>query len=156
MGSSSWSGKTESIEDESGSEEYASESEEELELNFPNLSLKDGTERYVITMDGVPQCYTTTLKEARGRMWDMARMRKFLERDYNSYIRESPNENNVQVVGYHRFYVLSYERVLYHLRVHHIQEVEEKPPQEIEEADEIEQEKQEGPKSTGLLASFLG
>jgi len=120
---------------------------ENLGSNFPNLSLKDNTNRYVITEDGVPQCYTHTIKDARKRMWDFARLRRFQETQYNCYIREGPNLNDIQVIGCNRFYAASYDRTICWLNVCKIQEIEEMAVPEQPEEDI--------PRS-GLIASIFG
>lgn len=130
--------------DESDSDD---ESDEELNVQFPNLTLKDGTERYVVTADGVPQFYAQTIEEARKRMWDIARIRKFNEHEYNSYIREFNDENHIQVVGFYRFHAISYDRVLCYLSVRRVQEVQEVP--------DVDSKAHET-KSTGIFSSLFG
>jgi hypothetical protein len=125
--------------------------EEELDIDFPSLSLKAGTELYVVTVDGVPQCYTNTIQEARSRMWDFARVRRFQETQYNSYIRERKNPNDIEVVGYHRFSIINVDRTICWLSVRRIQQVEEKTGVTVED-----EEEKEPTKSTGLMASFFG
>ena len=96
---------------------------------------KEGTERYVVTADGVPQFYTQTIEEARNRMWDIARISKFNESDYNSYIREFNDENHIQVVGFYKFIVISYERVLCYLNVQRVQEIQKVPEVDSKETE---------------------
>lgn len=90
------------------------------------LSLKDNSERYVVNIDEIPQFYTNTLEKAREYMWDIARARRMKETNYNCYIRETPDQNFIQVVGFHKFYVLSYERLICNMNVCRVQEIEDK------------------------------
>ena len=52
-------------------------------------------------------------------MWELARE----ERDnlsmsnYNMYIREGNVEDSIEIFGYHRFYVISYERIMSNFRI---------------------------------------
>lgn len=91
------------------------------EMNFLE---KNDTDLFVLTVDGTPQCYTQTLEHARQRLWDFARMRQFSDYHYNSYIREGNGGNDIYVVGYHKFYLVSYERVRCHLSVRRIQRID--------------------------------
>jgi hypothetical protein len=105
-----------------------------LDNMLPNLSLKCGTERYVVTADGVPQFYTQNVEEANKRMWDVARAFKVNVNDYNCYIRECEDSNNIQVIGYYKFFVVSYDRVLCHFTTQKVHEVQEEQKEEEKEA----------------------
>lgn len=132
-------------------DESDDESEDETENSghmFPNLSLKGGTEKYVITADGEPQCYTHSIEEARKRMWNFARICRFKETQYNCYIREDASLNSIQVIGCHRFYTVSYDKTLCYLNVRKIQEIEETVPVEGQEKEENHR--------VGLIASIFG
>lgn len=98
----------------------------ELIQKYPRLVLKEDTQKYVITVNGVPQCYTQTLENARNCMWDLARLEKNNQTEYQCFIREMENPNDIQLVGYHRFYVIAYNRTLAHLSVRRVLEIDEK------------------------------
>jgi len=137
-------------DDDEESEEESEEDEETEELNnLPALVLKQGSEKYVITMDGIPQCYTTTIEDARKRMWEFARLRKFHEYNYKSYIREGSTQNHISVIGYQKFYAISYDRVLSELSINKIQEV-----QEFE--DKNEDDGDDDSSKQGIMASLFG
>jgi hypothetical protein len=127
---------TDKTEDETGDYQgNERNSDDELNGKFPILTFKEGTERYVVTADGVPQFYTQTIEEARNRMWDIARISKFKDSDYNSYIREFNDENHIQVVGFYKFFVISYERVLCYLNVQRVQEIQKVPEVDSKETE---------------------
>lgn len=73
----------------------------------------------VISHDNEPICFMNSIRKARDRMWELARE----ERDnlsmsnYNMYIREGNVEDSIEIVGYHRFYVISYERIMNNFRI---------------------------------------
>ena len=138
--------------EESQDEESEDDEESEVLNNFPTLILKQDSEKYVITMDGIPQCYTTTIEDARKRMWEFARLRKFHEYNYRSYIREGSTQNHISVIGYQKFYAISYDRVLSELSINKIQEI-----QEVEELeDKIEDDIDDVSTKQGIMASLFG
>jgi hypothetical protein len=134
-------------------ESYEEDVEEELDIDFDGLSLKEGTELYVVTIDGVPQCYTKTVQEARSRMWDFARVRRFRETQFNTYIRECRNPNDIEVVGYNRFSIINIDRTICWLSVCSVQQVKE---QTYDKTDEEQMEEKEQIHPTGLMASIFG
>jgi hypothetical protein len=140
--------------EESLDEESEDEDDEETEVlnNFPTLILKQDSEKYVITMDGIPQCYTTTIEDARKRMWEFARLRKMHEHNYRSYIREGSTQNHISVIGYQKFYAISYDRILSELSINKIQEIQE--VQELE--DKTEDDVDDDSSKQGIMASLFG
>ena len=126
--------------------------EKELNIDPPKLSLKEGTELYVVTMDGVPQCYTITVQEARSQMWNLARMYRFQETQFNSYIRENRNPNHIEVVGYNRFSIINVERTICWLTVRRVKQVEKNIP---DTTYEIQEKEPEPVKLTKMLYSLL-
>lgn len=104
-----------------------SDSVKELTQKYPQLILKEDTQKYVISVDGVPQCYTETLDSARECMWNLARLEKNNQTEYQCFIREMENPNDIQLVGYHKFYLVAYNRTLIHLTVRRVLEINEKP-----------------------------
>jgi hypothetical protein len=88
-----------------------------------NSETKDSTSQgkpmFLIWVDGLPNCYTKTIENARVRMWKLAKdlIWKHLT-NYKSCIREQTNnKNNIKVVGYSKEYLISYEQVLHHLKI---------------------------------------
>lgn len=138
------------VEDNS---EYDSESDDELKSKCPNLSIKDGTELYVVSANGIPQFYSRNIQEARRHMWNIARIRKFKEFNYNCYIRECNDENNIQLVGYYKFNIISYDRVLCCLNVCKISELYE--VQEIQKNTDMTESKIETTNTNGFFSNFF-
>lgn len=102
------------------------EKNEDFNNYLSQLSFKDNSELFVVNIAGMPHFYTNEIEKAREYMWDMARACKAKEYDYNCYIRENPNQNYIQVVGYNKFYLLSYERLICDMNVSRVQEIEDK------------------------------
>ena len=116
--------------------------------NLARLSLKEGSERYVIAMNAIPQCYTTSLSDARAYMWEFARTMKSLAVIDNScYLREGDDRNHIQLVGHYRFLVVSYDRPIASFTVHCVQE--------LEEIDTLEEDCDSPQEEAGKLASLL-
>ena len=91
-----------------------SSDQDELKLISQDLHLKDDTEVYMVMKDSIlPLCYVKNIDDARSKMWMFARMyRSRWLVDYNTYIREDDNINKIKLVGYHKFTIMSYERLL--------------------------------------------
>lgn len=95
-------------------------------LDIFNLKLKENSEKYIISVNNVPQCYTDNIKDARNYMWSIARMQKMTtQSEYITFIRETEDLNKIQIVGYYKFYIVSFERTLSHFCVHKIKELYE-------------------------------
>lgn len=133
--------------------EYDSESDDDLKTKFPNLSIKDGTDLYVVSANGIPQFYSHDIQEARRHMWNIARIRKFKEFGYNCYIRECNDENNIQLVGYYKFNIISYDRILCYLNVHKISELYE--IKEVQKNTDMTESKIESTETTGFFSNFF-
>jgi hypothetical protein len=119
-------------DDSDDSNDLIDNEEKTLDNMVPNISLKRGTERYVVTADGIPQFYTQTIEEANKRMWDIARAFKINVNDYTCYIRECEDLDNIQVIGYYKFYVISYDRILCHFATQKVHEVQEEATEKEE------------------------
>jgi hypothetical protein len=79
---------------------------------FPSLTLNKSIVIYNILKDNEPLCYVETLEEAREIMWSCAReYRTRLFSDYNTFIREGFNQNKIEITGYYRNFLISYERL---------------------------------------------
>ena len=86
---------------------------EELTESFKNtLKLIPDSEIFVIKKDDEPVCYHKSSEKAKHVMWELARkdMGDY-SRTYNVFIKEDKH-NTVTLVGYYRFLLVAYERVL--------------------------------------------
>ena len=109
----------ESNENES-SEDESSEDDMLLSVNF---SVKDNSTLFVLSIDGVPNFYTTNIKDLRQLMWDYAKSRRIQETQYNTYIRDFPDKNRIEIIGTHKFSIFFVDRVICRLLVSEIREV---------------------------------
>jgi hypothetical protein len=89
-----------------------------------HLSLKDNSELFVMSVDGVPRFYTKTIDEARDKMWYYAKFRRIQETHYNTYIRGCPDKNRLEIIGSYKFSVFMVDRVICQLLVSVVQEFE--------------------------------
>ena len=112
-------------EDENKSEESDNEnkSEDEMLLSV-NFSVKDNSELFVLSIDGVPNFYTKNVKDARTLMWNYAKSRRIQETQYNTYIRGCPDKNRIELVGTHKYSVFFVDRVICSLLISSIKELE--------------------------------
>ena len=117
--------KTESDnENKSESEESESEESEDEMLLSVNFSVKDDSELFVLSIDGVPNFYTKNVKDARTLMWDYAKSRRIQETQFNTYIRGCPDKNRIELVGTHKFSLFFVDRVICRLLISSIKELE--------------------------------
>jgi hypothetical protein len=112
----------ESENDDSENDEDDSEDEMLLSVNF---LVKDDSEMFVLSINGVPNFYTKNLKDARTLMWDYAKSRRIQETQYNTYIRACPDKNRIEIVGTHKFSIFFVDRVICRLLVSSIRELEQ-------------------------------
>jgi hypothetical protein len=108
---------TDSKSDSSSSQDDDSNTEEVMAL-----SLKDDSELFVLSVDGVPRFYTKTIDEARDKMWSYAKCRRIQETHYNTYIRGCPDKNRLEMMGSYKFSVFMVDRVICRLLVSAVQE----------------------------------
>jgi inosine/xanthosine triphosphate pyrophosphatase family protein len=108
--------------DDSENDEDDSEDEMLLSVNF---LVKDDSEMFVLSINGVPNFYTKNLKDARTLMWDYAKSRRIQETQYNTYIRACPDKNRIEIVGTHKFSIFFVDRVICRLLVSSIRELEQ-------------------------------
>ena len=68
----------------------------------------------VISHDDEPICFVTSMRKARDRMWELARKTRddLGMNNYSMYIREGLTSDSIEVIGYHKFYLISYERIM--------------------------------------------
>lgn len=113
---------SERSEDEN-SEENSSGEEESEEDDFIPLS-RNNSDLFVVTLDTLPKFYTKDISTARKIMWSYARHLKFnYIIDWNCYIREENSSDEIQIVGFYKFFVASYERVFHRFQIHKIKEL---------------------------------
>ena len=112
--------KKECFDDEDSSDEDSGDEDKLL----PILSLKDGSTIYVINVDGFAKFYANTMKEARERMWDLAKVRRFQATQYNSYIRACSDKNRIEVVGSYKMSIFSVDRTICWMNISKIQQIE--------------------------------
>lgn len=124
------SNEEESNEEESNEEDSNEESNDE-DNNIQNFLLKSETNIFVLSVDGVPQFYTKTLKDAREQMWHFAKLQRIKEVQYNTYIRGCPNKNRIEVIGCNKFSVFFVDRVICRLCISEVQEIEIPSSEEI-------------------------
>jgi len=98
-----------------------------------SLSLKDDSELFILSVDGVPRFYTKTIDEAREKMWTYAKFRRIQETHYNTYIRGCPDKNRLEILGSNKFSVFMVDRVICRLLVSAVQELEITNEQKIVE-----------------------
>ena len=98
-----------------------------------SLSLKDDSELFILSVDGVPRFYTKTIEEARDKMWTYAKFRRIQETHYNTYIRGCPDKNRLEILGSNKFSVFMVDRVICRLLVSAVQELEITNEQKIVE-----------------------
>ena len=89
-----------------------SDSEELTKYLKNTLKLIPDSEIFVIKKDDEPVCYHKSSEKAKQVMWELARkdMGDY-SRTYNVFIKEDKH-NTVTLVGYYRFLLVAYERVL--------------------------------------------
>jgi len=68
----------------------------------------------VISHNDEPICFVNSMRKAVNRMWELARKTRddLGMNNYNMYIREGITSDSIEVIGYHKFYVISYERIM--------------------------------------------
>jgi len=143
--------QTQTCEQDIRSEEPDESVESDGEDDDPDLtrlSLKDDSERYVIAMNAIPQCYTTSLSDARSYMWEFARtMKSAVAFENNCYLREGNNRDHIQLVGHYRLLVVPYDRPIASFTVHCVKE--------LEEIDTLEEDCDSPQEEDGKLASLI-
>jgi hypothetical protein len=108
--------------DDESEDDTDNESDDESDL-IPNLSLKKGSSIFIINVDQVPTFYTKNLKDARERMWDLARIRRNRETNYHTYIRGCSDKNRIEIVGSYKMSIFSVDRAICWLHISRVQEV---------------------------------
>jgi len=132
---------------ESGSDtDYDSESENELEPAC-RYSFNTKSKKYVIMISNRPVFYSDDLETARNIMWEVAREIKRDFFDSNLYIYEGKNEDQITISVKHKYFLISYERIIHTLNIFTIYEStivkEESEKEETADTEEIKEESKE-------------
>jgi len=149
-----------SNEEESNEEESNEEESNDEDNNIQNFLLKSETNIFVLSVDGVPQFYTKTLKDAREQMWHFAKLQRIKEVQYNTYIRGCPNKNRIEVIGCNKFSVFFVDRVICRLCISEVQEIEIPSSEEIykdaENNEPVSSTPEIPPPTKSFIWSFFG
>ena len=145
------------LQSEEPDESVESDGEDD-DPDLTRLSLKDDSECYVIAMNAIPQCYTTSLSDARSYMWEFARtMKSAVAFEHNCYLREGNNRDHIQLVGHYRLLVVPYDRPIASFTVHCIKELEEIDTLEEDcDSPQEDDEEEEDGKLASLIRHFTG
>jgi len=103
-------------------EESSSSSDEDKTILNP-LSFTENSGLYVISIDGISRFYVKDEITASEKMWDIARRlsgTQFLSGYRTAFLKISNNE--LHLVGYYQFFLISYETVLHRISYSIIQE----------------------------------
>jgi len=112
------------VNTDSQSESSSSQDDDSNTEEVIPLSLKDDSELFVLSVDGIPRFYTKTIEEARNKMWAYAKFKRIEETYYNTYIRCCPDKNRLELVGSYKFSLFMVDRVICRLFVSVVQELE--------------------------------
>jgi hypothetical protein len=99
--------------------DYDSESELEPSSRY---SFNTKSKKYVIMISNRPVFYSDDLETARNIMWEVARE---IKRDFfnsNLYIYEGKNEDQITISVKHKYYLISYEKIIHTLNIFTIYE----------------------------------
>ena len=108
-------------DEEENDEEENDEEENDEEKTF---KLVENTELYLLHKDNIPVCYLKNKEEAVNMMWKVARSSKHkYSANYNVFLKEN-DQNSISIVGYNRFFIVSYERLLSRFDITKIQELQ--------------------------------
>jgi len=151
---------SENNEEKSNEEESNEEESNDEDNNIQNFLLKSETNIFVLSVDGVPQFYTKTLKDAREQMWHFAKLQRIKEVQYNTYIRGCPNKNRIEVIGCNKFSVFFVDRVICRLCISEVQEIEIPSSEEIykdaENNEPVSSTPEIPPPTKSFIWSFFG
>ena len=94
-----------------------------------------------------PVFYSDDLETARNIMWEVAREIKRDFFDSNLYIYEGKNEDQITISVKHKYFLISYERIIHTLNIFTIYEStivkEESEKEETADTEEIKEESKE-------------
>lgn len=85
---------------------------------------EEDTDIFVVSIDGIANCYSNTEKEAREQMWKLARIFKHeFNSQYNTYIRQDDNANTIEIIGFLKFSIISIDRTINLINVHRVYKI---------------------------------
>ena len=120
-----------------------------------NDKFKKDSELYIVTHNGVPKFYTKTSEEACNQMWDLARLLRFQETQFNTYIRERNSSYNIEVVGYNKFSIINVDRIIHWFSVQRVYQIDDNQNVLTEENQGKDQGKDQEPVTSSSLYSFF-
>lgn len=116
--------ENQSQEENEDEDEDENDEENDEETTF---KLVENTELYLLHKDNIPVCYLKNKAEAVNMMWKVARSSKHkYSANYNVFLKEN-DQNSISIVGYNRFFIVSYERLLSRFDITKIQELQHFP-----------------------------
>lgn len=88
-----------------------------------NKEYEYNTEKYVVSLDSVPQFYTSTEEKAMDYMWDMIRALQLNYSSFISFIHTPFNSfHEIHLVARSKLFIISYDTVVHKLQIHKISE----------------------------------
>lgn len=105
------------------------ESNNEEEIRTENddniINLIPNTDLYLLSKDEEPLGFFKDKKLALETMWKVARINKLkYMSNYNVYISEDCDENNISIVGYQKFIIIAYGRVFSRFKITTVKQME--------------------------------
>ena len=105
-------------------DEYDTEDEEDECSNYDFMLVED-SEIYLLTKNDKPLFYIRNRKEAFEHMWRLARCNKnYYSDSYRTFIKEEMDVKILSVIGYYKFSVLSYEKLLNKFEIVNVKELD--------------------------------
>lgn len=106
--------------------ENATENDEEISTeNDKFINLIPNTDLYLLSKDEEPLGFFKDKKLAVETMWKVARINKLkYMTNYNVYITEDCDENNISIVGYQKFIIIAYGRVFSRFKITTVKQME--------------------------------
>ena len=85
---------------------------------------EEDTDIFVVSIDGIANCYSNTEQEAREKMWKLARIFKHkFDSQYNTYICQYDNANTIEIIGFLKFSIISIDRTINLINVHRVYKI---------------------------------
>lgn len=92
------------------------------------------TEKFIVKVNNNPYCYTDDIDSARECMNRLLKTIQTKLHYYNSrYISELIDEDHVQIREYIKFFVMSYDRLMYDICIHSVRKYTSKTEKDIKE-----------------------
>jgi hypothetical protein len=92
----------------------------------PLFSLRTDSTIYVVSVDDVPQFYTTDMYKAHEYMWDISNwLMQLFTPSHNCWVRQTNDEKSLDIIGERNLYIISYERTLCRINIQPVCELAE-------------------------------